>query len=295
MKPFSIVAVIIALISSVLISPCLSQGKEAHASSFTPNNTIEHAQKFFFSTQYDKAEKLFRQSLEKNPQDAETMAWLAQTLAYKMGEQAKRGASKFTLISDGSEVKSLYTKAYELDPTNERAQLGYAILLRDLPGILGGSLKKAEEILTGLIQSNPKKVLAYHHLGNLYIRKKDEYQKGLGYLKQALEVAKEKDLTDEEAFYINHTYHSIGKTYLDELDEPQQALDYIIKALELKPDFPLAMLDLTETYRQLEKLQQAKEQLFKTVAYCKQHEYKMFYSDIKKTARQLKVSKEIGL
>ena len=286
---------ILALSASVLVSPCLTQGKEAHAAGFTSDNKIERAQKLFFSDQYEEAEKIFRDSLAANPDDAETMAWLAQTLAYKMGEQAKRGASKLSLISDGAELKSLYTKAYKLDPKNERAMLGYAILLRDLPGLLGGDLDEAETILSNLIEENPEKVLAYHHLGNLYIRKKEDYQKGLHFLKRALEIAKEKELTDEESFYLNHTYHSIGKTYLEELDEPQQALDYISKALELKPEFPLAMLDLTEAYRQLDQLDQAKSLLFKTVAYCKEHKYKMYYSDIKKSARQLKVSSEIDL
>ncbi|MDP8244527.1 MAG: tetratricopeptide repeat protein [Candidatus Hinthialibacter antarcticus] len=295
MKPLSILTIILALSLSALTSPCLAQGKEAHAAGFTSDNKIERAQKLFFSDQYEEAEKIFRESLAASPDDAEIMAWLAQTLAYKMGEQAKRGASKLSLISDGAELKSLYTKAYKLDPTNERAQLGYAILLRDLPGLLGGDLDQAENILSDLIEANPEKVLAYHHLGNLYIRKKEDYQKGLHFLKRALTVAKEKELTDEEAYYLNHTYHSIGKTYLEELDEPKQALDYITKALELKPEFPLAMLDLTETYRQLDQIENAKSELFKAVAYCKEHKYKMYYSDIKKSARQLNVSKDIDL
>lgn len=295
MKPLSFLTMILVLCLSALATPCLAQGKEASAATITSENSIDRAKELFFSYQYDGAEKIFRQILKKNPKDAEVMAWLAQTLAYKMGERAKKGVSKLSLISDGSEVKTLYTKAYELDPKNERACLGYAILLRDLPGLLGGDLDKAEEILMSLIQNNPEKVLAYHHLGNLYIRKKNDYQKGLHFLKRALEVAKEKDLTDEEAFYLNHTYHSIGKTYLEELDEPQQALDYITKALELKPEFPVAMLDLTETYRQLDLIDKAKEELMKTFAYCKEHKYKMFYSDIKKSARQLKLSKQIDL
>lgn len=295
MKPLSVLTILIALSVTALASPCLAQGKEANAATTINEDPIQHAEDLFFSYQYDEAEKNFREILKKNPKDAEVMAWLAQTLAYKMGEQAKKGASKLSLISDGSEVKTLYTKAYEIDPKNERACLGYAILLRDLPGLLGGDLDKAEEILMGLIKENPEKVLAYHHLGNLYIRKKEDYQKGMHFLKRALEVAKEKDLTDEEAFYLNHTYHSIGKTYLEDLDEPQQALDYITKALELKPEFPLAMLDLTETYRQLDQLDKAKSELFKVFAYCKEHKYKMFYSDIKKSARQLKVSEQIDL
>lgn len=286
-----------AFLALLAVSPAMANEGSPGASSSGASLDSEMArgQELFFGEQFEQAEAVFQKCYDQNPQSADATSWLAKVKAYRLGERAKRGESKLSLIGPGREVQQLYTKAYELDPDNPRAQIGYAILLRDVPGMLGGDLDKAESILEGLLQKDPTNVLACHHLGNLYIRKKDNIERGLYFLKRAVEVSQMKEMTPEEAFYINRTYHAIGETYLEEKEEPAEAVEYLKQALELDNQHANAMIDLAEAYRQLDQEAEAREALKVAARFCKENEYKFFYSDLRNTARKLDMEKEINL
>ncbi|MBI1389863.1 MAG: tetratricopeptide repeat protein [bacterium] len=294
MKTIFFRQLILPLIAVTIVSlagtPAFS--KDAAAATMPIDAAFEKAKDLFLNEKFKEAEETFRRCLEAQPKNAEIMSWLAQSIAFVLGEQAKQGASRLSLLPLGQDVRSLYSRAMEIDPNSERARIGYALILRDLPGILGGDVDKAEAILTKVLEQDPENILACHHLGNLYIRKKDEVQKGLHFLKRALEVAENKELTREDKFYLGGTWHAIGKTYLENLEEPETALPYLKKSVEMDPNDANPFLDLAEAYRQTGQEDLARQTLRDCIKFCKDRKYKFFYSDVKKLARKLGIEDE---
>lgn len=280
--------------TAVLTLSCL-----ANANPIPANTPVEDAFQqgvdLFLDEQYDEAQDVFRQCAERDPKNAEYLCWQAQAKAFGLGERAKRGASVFSLISDGRAVRDLYEKAIEIDPGNERARIGHAVILRDIPGWLGGDLAEAEELLRSVVRDNPNNFYAYHHLGTLYIRKKEKPEEGLDYLQQALQTADGQTLTAEEKLKLAGTYHALGKTYLEELREPVKALPYLEKSRALQPDNVVMLLDLAEAYRAFNMTAKAKDTLRGANDIIKSRDYSHFRDDLVKAAKKLDMRKELGL
>ena len=212
-----------------------------------------------------------------------------------LGERAMKGASPLSMLSDGRKVKDLYSKAMELDPQNERARIGHAVILRDIPGWLGGSVKKAEQILREVLKDNPQNLSAKHFLGTLYIRKHKKYEEGIEILDEAIEMAKTLDLTQEDKYNLYRTNHAVGKAYLENLELPEKAIPYFKQSLEIEPLSPVTLLDLVDAYREIDKEDEAKEALRTAANVIQTNEYKRFKKDLAKAAKRLDMKKELGL
>ncbi|MEW6235430.1 MAG: tetratricopeptide repeat protein [Candidatus Omnitrophota bacterium] len=301
MKPVTSLC-LYAILVSILFAVFPSHPSYADAAKITtPINDFsvveifKKGKEFYLAQNYIDAEPLFQQCVKLEPKNAEYLSWLAQTIAFLLADQAMKGASNLTLLPEARKVRELYQKAIDADPKNERARLGYAIILRDIPGILGGSIKKAESILKGVIKDNPENIFALHHLGTLYIRKKNDCQKGLECLKKVIAISQKKVLSPEEKLRLGATYHALGKTYLEELNDASQAVPFLEKAAEMNEDSVLAFLDLAEAYRIEKQIAKAKDCLLKAVKISAAHEYKRFDDDIKSSAKKLNMKKELGL
>ncbi|HOJ61161.1 MAG TPA: tetratricopeptide repeat protein [bacterium] len=249
----------------------------------------------FISEKYDEAENIFRYLVKEDPQNAEYTCWLAQSLAFTLGERAMRGASKMTLLPDGKTVRDLYLRAISLDPSSERARIGYAVILRDIPGIFGGDVNKAESILLSVIKDNPKSLSALHHLGTLYIRKKGEWERGLEYLKKAVGIGERGSLSAEDRLQLAKTYHAIGKTYDENLKQPAAAIPYYEKSMQIQSDSVVTLLDLANAYRLDNQTAQAKEMVRKAAELIETRQYNKYRNDLTKIARQLDMKKELNL
>jgi tetratricopeptide (TPR) repeat protein len=250
----------------------------------------------YFQRRFSEAERYFRRCLKEVPTSAEYRCWLAQTISYILEEQALRGASKLSLLSEGQAIRTLYIEAMELNPRSWRARLGYAIILRDVPGWLGGDLDEAETILRGILQESPDNIFALHHLGTLYIRKRGEYQRGIKYLKHVLQVAEKKALDPEEKMRLPHTYHALGRTYYDHLEKPATAVHYLEKATSIDPFSPRTLIDLSKAYYTLARPDDAEETLRSAVEIAMDRGYKRYLREIGVTAQEFHFKKErLGL
>jgi tetratricopeptide (TPR) repeat protein len=145
------------------------------------------------------------------------------------------------------------------------------------------------------LAKNPDNVFALHNLGTLYIRKKEDYQTGLTYLKKAVELKEKRELTQEEIFKLSNTFHAIGETYFENLNQPAAALPYLENSYAIAPDNVVTMLDLVSVYAEVKQETKAKEMLMKAYAFATERQYKHFYGDIKKAAKKLGLKKEIQL
>ena len=285
----------------IFLCALLLPAASAHSTDISPvgNLPVEDAYQkgvnLFISAKYDEAENIFRYLVKEDPQNAEYTCWLAQTLAFTLGERAMRGASKMTLLPDGKTVRDLYLRAISLDPSSERARIGYAVILRDIPGIFGGDIIKAESILLSVIKDNPQSLSALHHLGTLYIRKHGEYERGLEYLKKAVAIGESASLSAEDQLQLAKTYHAIGKTYDENLKQPAAAIPYYEKSLHIQSDSVVTLLDLANAYRLDNQTAQAKAMVRKAAELIESRQYNKYRSDLTKIARQLDMKKELNL
>jgi tetratricopeptide (TPR) repeat protein len=274
----------------------ISYSDNYQLSNLMPQDAFKKGVDFFLSKDLSEAENVFRYCIEQEPGNAEYTCWLAQTLAFVLAERAKKGASSLSMLPDGRKVKNLYYKAMELDPTCERARIGQAVILRDIPGWLGGSVKKAEAIFIDLLKKNPKSLSGMHFLGTLYTKKQKKYEKGIEILLEAIALSKTMELTEEQKLKMARTYHAVGKTYLDHLDQAEKSISYFEQSLVFDPISPVTFLDLIEACRETEHIAEAKENLHKVADLIHQHNYKRYNKDLAKAARKLKVKKkDVGL
>lgn len=280
---------------STSVFPAPSEENNPQISNLQVGEAFQKGIDLFLAKEFTQAETLFRQCMEQEPNNAEYICWLAQTLGQILGERAKKGASSLSLLPEGRKVNSLYDKAMELDPTNQRARIGHAVILRDIPGWLGGSVKKAEEILRGVLKDNPQNLSAMHFLGTLYIRKYKKYEEGIEYLQQAVDASEKKQLTSEEQYNLSNTYHAIGIAYLENLEKPDRAIPYFEKSLKIEPNSPLALLDAVEAYRETDRLDDAKTALRKAAEIIKKNDYERFNKNLAQEARLLNMKKELNL
>ncbi len=278
-----------------LLSPVETQATSNTSNTLDAEEIFQRGKEFYLEHKFDQAKILFQQCVNQEPKNAEYLCWLAQSMSYALAEQAKQGASKLTMMPEGKMIRNLFTKAVEIAPSNERARLGYAILLRDIPGWLGGDLEEAEKILKELLKENPHNIFAYHHLGNLYIRKEENFKKGIQYLMDGIKEAESRTLASEEQMFLDNMYHAVGKAYLESLEKSEEALPYLEKSFAINSTSVVTMIDLIQAYRNLGRKEKAGEILHKAAEIVKDRKYKRFKKDIELAAKRLDMEKEINL
>ena len=256
---------------------------------------FDEGKELFLHEKYTEAETCFKQCVEQEPDNSDYLCWLAQSSARILSERGKKGTPKLSMLGEGRKIYALYTKAIQADPSSERARVGYAVLLRDVPSWLGGDLKKAERMLREVQRDNPQNIFAAHHLGTLYIRKLKKYEEGIDYLKQVLRIADERELTTEEKLHLPNTYHAIGKTYLENLNDAEKAIPYLEKSLESHSNSVVTLLDLVTAYQKVDSINEARLSLRKAAKIVKARKYKYFNDQLTREAKKLKMQKELKI
>ena len=206
---------------------------------------FDKAEKFFQQNNFAVAKPLFEDFLKENPNHLKSLEYLGDMYgAEKNWDKSKyyyeklktlkpneanyffkyggvlgmkaKNANKFAALGMIPEVKAAFEKAIALNPKHIQARWALVELYIQLPGIVGGSERKARKYSDELLAISP--VDGYLSKGRIeeYF---DNYDKAEIQLKKAHEIGKSKT-----------TYLKLYNLYATKLKQPE-------KAAELKKEF----------------------------------------------------------
>lgn len=199
---------------------------------------FEKAEKLFFSKNFDQSRVLFENILKENPNNLKTVEYLGDIAGqnkswdnaiyyykklkqlkpleanyhYKyggvMGMKAKE-SNKFKALGMISEIKSSFEKAISLYPKHIEARVALVELYLQLPGIVGGSEKKALLYANEIAQiSAVDGYLSKGHIAEYFGR----YKEAEGQYKKAIEISKAKN-----------SYRILANLYKNKMGQPEKA------------------------------------------------------------------------
>ncbi len=204
---------------------------------FSQSN-FERAEKLFSQQKYSLAKPIFENILKENPNHPKTLEYLGDIegankswdsammyygklkqlypkqadFYYKyggcLGMKAKE-ANKFAALGMIGEVKASFEKAIALNPKHIEARWALIETYLQLPGIVGGSERKANSYANELMKiSLVDGYLAKGHIAEYF----DRYQEAEKNYKKAIEVGGSKN-----------TYQKLANLYRNKLNQPEKA------------------------------------------------------------------------
>ena len=206
---------------------------------FSQQSNFEIAENYFKKEQFQKAQPLFESYLKIHPKDPKTREYLGDISAYAkdwdgainyykalVEENSKNanyqfkyggalgmkalGISKLRALTYIDDIKAHFTKAAELDPQHVETRWALVELYLQLPGIVGGSVKKAEKYAAELQVISP----VDGYLSKGYIAEYEHNaEKAEYFYKKAIEIGGSA-----------HTYEKLTSLY-ESNDEPEKAID----------------------------------------------------------------------
>lgn len=207
----------------------------------------KNAETFFVNEQFDKAKPVFEAYLVLHPADSKTQEYLGDIAAYNkdwdtaidyyktlvskdnnnanyhfkyggaLGMKAL-SISKIRALGYIDDIKEHFTQAAELDPKHIDTRWALVELYLQLPGIVGGSDKKATRYAKELLQISP--VDGYLSLG--YIAEyNNDANDAERYYKKAIEIGGSA-----------HTYEKLSTLY-ENNNQPNEAIDTASKSLKI--------------------------------------------------------------
>jgi tetratricopeptide (TPR) repeat protein len=199
---------------------------------------FEKAEKLFLSKNYEQSKVLFEKSLNNNPNNLKTLEYLGDiegqfkswdkaiyyykklklikpteaNYYYKyggvLGMKAK-SSNKFKALGMISEVKLSFEKAISLNPKHIEARVALVELYLQLPGIVGGSEKKALLYANEIAQiSAVDGYLSKGHIAEYFGR----YKEAEVQYKKAVEISKSKN-----------SYQILANLYKNKMGQPEKA------------------------------------------------------------------------
>lgn len=199
---------------------------------------FEKAEKLFLSKNYEQSKVLFENSLNNNPNNLKTLEYLGDiegqfkswdkaiyyykklklikpteaNYYYKyggvLGMKAK-SSNKFKALGMISEVKISFEKAISLNPKHIEARVALVELYLQLPGIVGGSEKKALLYANEIAQiSAVDGYLSKGHIAEYFGR----YKEAEVQYKKAVEISKSKN-----------SYQILANLYINKMGQPEKA------------------------------------------------------------------------
>jgi tetratricopeptide (TPR) repeat protein len=126
--------------------------------------------------EYEKGYAAGQEAAKNAPDDAEAVFWEAAMLASL--SQAKGVMNSLASVP---KIKKLLNRVLKLDPNHSYARETLAKVYHALPGIVGGSDKKAEELFLEVLRRDPKFTPTYVTLAEFYMDtgREDEARKWL--------------------------------------------------------------------------------------------------------------------
>ena len=199
---------------------------------------FEKAERLFLSKNFDQSRILFENILKENPNNIKTVEYLGDIAGqnkswdnaiyyykklkqlkpseanyhYKyggvMGMKAKE-SNKFKALGMISDIKSSFEKAISLNPKHIEARVALVELYLQLPGIVGGSEKKALQYANEIAQISPVDgYLSKGHIAEYFGRYKEaEIQ-----YKKATEISKSKN-----------SFRILANLYKNKIGQPENA------------------------------------------------------------------------
>jgi tetratricopeptide (TPR) repeat protein len=199
---------------------------------------FEKAERLFLSKNFDQSRILFENILKENPNNIKTVEYLGDIAGqnkswdnaiyyykklkqlkpseanyhYKyggvMGMKAKE-SNKFKALGMISDIKSSFEKAISLNPKHIEARVALVELYLQLPGIVGGSEKKALQYANEIAQISPVDgYLSKGHIAEYFGRYKEaEIQ-----YKKATEISKSKN-----------SFRILANLYKNKMGQPEKA------------------------------------------------------------------------
>jgi tetratricopeptide (TPR) repeat protein len=199
---------------------------------------FEKAERLFLSKNFDQSRILFENILKENPNNIKTVEYLGDIAGqnkswdnaiyyykklkqlkpseanyhYKyggvMGMKAKE-SNKFKALGMISDIKSSFEKAISLNPKHIEARVALVELCLQLPGIVGGSEKKALQYANEIAQISPVDgYLSKGHIAEYFGRYKEaEIQ-----YKKATEISKSKN-----------SFRILANLYKNKMGQPEKA------------------------------------------------------------------------
>jgi tetratricopeptide (TPR) repeat protein len=199
---------------------------------------FEKAEKLFLSKNYDQSRIVFENILKENPNNTKTVEYLGDIAGqnkswdnaiyyYKKLKQLKpleanyyykyggvlgmkaKESNKFKALGMISEIKSSFEKAIALNPKHIEARAALVELYLQLPGIVGGSEKKALLYANEIAQiSAVDGYISKGHIAEYFGRFKEaEIQ-----YKKAVEISKSKN-----------SYRILANLYKNKMGQPEKA------------------------------------------------------------------------
>ncbi|MEH6407250.1 MAG: tetratricopeptide repeat protein, partial [Leeuwenhoekiella sp.] len=211
------------------------------------NSEFTTAENYFKKEQFEKAQPLFENYLKNHPKDLETREYLGDIAAnerkwdtaidyYKaLVEENEQNAnfhfkyggalgmkalsiSRIRALTYISDIKFHFIKAAELDPNHIETRWALIELYLQLPGIVGGSVSKAEKYADELQAISPV---------DGYLSK--------GYIAEHNDDTKVAEYNYKKAIAIGgsaHTYEKLTALY-EKNDKPKEALDTASTSLQI--------------------------------------------------------------
>jgi tetratricopeptide (TPR) repeat protein len=199
---------------------------------------FEKAEKLYRQQKYDLAKPIFESVLAESPNHAKTLEYLGdiegmgkswdKAMAYFgklkklhpsnadycykyggcLGMKAKE-SNKLKALAMIGEIRSSFEKAIQLDPNHIEARWALIELYLQLPGIVGGSQRKAEKYAIELLKiSQVDGHLAKGHIAEYFKR----YKEAEKHYSKAIAVSGSKT-----------TYQKLADLYKNKMNQPQKA------------------------------------------------------------------------
>ena len=209
-------------------------------------NTFEEAEAYFKKEQFNKAKPLFKKYLKANPNDLKTREYLGDIAGYakdwdtaidyyeELVEENKNSANyrfkyggamgmkaleinKIRALTYIDDIKENFEIAAKLDPKHIEVRWALVEFYIQLPGIIGGSEKKARSYANELLKISP----VDGYLANGYIAEyNDRPDDAESYYKQAIQVGGSP-----------HTYEKLTSLY-EKNDKPEEAIETASESLK---------------------------------------------------------------
>jgi len=215
--------------------------------SLMAQNSFEKAEKYFIEEQFDKAQPIFERYLKEHPNHDKTREYLGDIASYAedwdtaisyyselveeddvsanyhfkaggaLGMKALK-ISKIRALGYIGDIKKHFERAASLDPNHIEVRWALVEFYIQLPGIIGGSEKKAIKYANQLAKLSP----VDGHLANGYIAEySDRHNDAERYYKQAISVGGSV-----------HTYEKLTDLY-ENTNQPKKAIETVSSCLKV--------------------------------------------------------------
>jgi Flp pilus assembly protein TadD len=217
-----------------------------------PNKGVDEFQLLgechFMQGDYKKATDSFEKALALAPRNSE----LHRLLGNVYGRRAET-ASVFTAPGYARKAHQYFEQAVALDPNNREAVANLFEYYLDAPGIMGGGIDKAENLVTHISKLDPP---AGHHAQAQLEGKRNRYEAAEEQLRRAAELAPR-----QAGRLIDLAKFLADRGRVKESDEE------FTEAAHISPESPQLMFARAETYiRQKRNLKDARQLLERYIA-----------------------------